>query len=394
MSMELLKKHIGADPEGWYQENKKYNEANDLSLNTLEFFALKAAEPEYSIAPEPAELERREKRMLERFSVLPGEPHRARKVRQFAADSYAIEKYWEDHGCPWFGPKAPTLEKAFTVNESLRATFPIFVDTFIQAGRLASPILDRLVQDTINVNSKTAQHSEFFDTATSPAPGVETAEGARTEQVKITWREREITLRKLGYEVLATYEALAWSRLPILARGLERVGRRFQYLVTEMGLEVLIAGDGSTPTNAAGTVAGGGAATDYDDYLDLYFAFEDEYVPDMFITSQTVIRKALTLAEFKDPLAGGAFQSQGRIPTPLGIPFERWKSKGIAGSYNNDVIVAVDSSALGLVEYTAGGILNESERLIRQGWTLNVSTVWLGFGMMDPEARKVGLDFA
>lgn len=223
---------------------------------------------------------------------------------------------------------------------------------------------------------------------------METAEGARTEQVVITWREREIRLRKLGYEVLATYEALRWTALPILAQGLERVGRRFTYSIFEYGLETLISGDGSTPSNAADTVAGGGTGTDYDDYLNLYFAFDDEYVPDMFIAPPLTIRQALTIPEFKDPLAGGAFQSEGRIPTPLGIPFERWSPKGISGTYTNDDVLAVDSSAVGLVEYTAGGILSESERLIRTGWQLSVNTVWVGFGMMDPEARVFGTDFA
>ena len=394
MSMTALKKSIGADPEALYKENRAFNQEHDVALEPMQFFAMKAAEPDYGIVPEEGELRQREERMLRRFHVEPWEHYRAMKVLQFARDSYAIEKYWTDHGCPWHGQAAPTLEKAFTVNESLSATFPVFVDTFIQAGRLATPILTRLVQDTIQVSGKTAQHSEFFDTPSSPAPGVETAEGARTEQVKIVWREREIRLRKLGFEVLATYEALRWSRLPVLARGFERVGRRFQYSVAEVGLETLISGDGSTPSNAAETVAGSGATTAYSHYLDLYFAFEDEYVPSVFFAAPLAIRQALTIPEFKDPLAGGAFQNQGRIATPLGIPFERWSPKGVSGSYATDMVIAVDESALGLVEYTAGGILNESENLIRTGWRLEVSTVWIGFGIMDPEARKVGTDFA
>jgi hypothetical protein len=392
--MELLKKHIGSDPQGWHDENLAFNKSNEVNLEPLQFFAMKAAEPEYGIEPTEAELHHREERMLERFNVQKGEHYRANRVRQFARDSYSLEKYWEDHDCPWAGPQSPTLEKAFTVNESLRATFPTFIDTFIQAGRLASPILARLIRDTINVSSKVAMHSEFFDTATNPIPGVETAEGARTEQVKITWREREIRLRKIGYEVLATYEALKWTQLPILAAGFERVGRRFQYLMTEMGIEVLAAGDGSTPSNAPLSTAGAGASTVYGDYLDLFFLMPDEYTPNMFIASPLVIKQALGIAEFKDPLAGGAFQNQGRIPTPLGVPFERWRSKGVSTTYNNFMVIAVDTTALGLVEYTAGGLLAETENLIRTGWKLDVLTTWLGFGMMDSDARVLGTDFA
>lgn len=393
MSMQALKKAVGSDPAGWHIQNRLFNEQHKVELQPLEYFAMKAAEKDYGIVPEERELQAREERCLRRFRVQPWEYQRGEKVRRFARDTYALEKYWEDHDCPWAGPQSPTVQKAFSVNESLSAAFPAFVQTFVQAGRLATPLLERLVQDTIPVIGKTAQHAELTDTATTPAPGIETAEGARTEQVTINWQEREIRLRKLGYEVLATYEAVQWARLPVLARALERVGRRFQYTLTEYAIEVLISGDGSTPTNVADTEAGSGATTDYSHYLNLYFAFPDEYVPDLFLAGPDAVKQALGIAEFKDPLAGGAFQNQGTIPNPLGIPFVRWRSKGISGNFANDMVIAIDTTALGLVEYTAGGILSEAERLIRTGWSLNVTTLWVGFGMIDPDSRIVGTNF-
>jgi hypothetical protein len=228
---------------------------------------------------------------------------------------------------------------------------------------------------------------------------VETTEGARTAQVTVTFRERNVPLKKFGYETLSTYEASRRARLPVLARAYERVGRRFQYLLTEFALDVLILGDNATVTlengsslsvpNAAGVEpADAPGAPDYDDALDLLFGFGEDYSPNLGIASGAVLQNMLTIAEFKDSQLF-SFASDGVIPRILGIPHLRWESKGFSSGYTNTSLVWTDTN-VGVTEYTDGGILTESDRIITEGWNRTVTTMWVAYAVNDAAATRVG----
>jgi hypothetical protein len=402
MSMEALTKTFESHGRDWYAGQRRYNTEHDVNTDVLGYFAWKARD-EFGIGIESdRELERREAMFLRRFNVQDGEWNREKKVRQYAHDSWIIEKFWEEHGCPWGGPEAPTVEKA-QQSGPLQSTFPVFIEAQIQAGRLADPILNLIVTDTVNVNAGSATHVELTDTASTPTGAVETMEGARTSQVKVTFRERNIPLLKFGYETLSTYEASRRARLPVLARAYERIGRRFQYILVEFALDVLILGDNSTVTlesgatatvsNAAGTEAADVAGTpDYDDMLDLLFSFTEGYNPNLGIASGAVLKNLLNVAEFKDSQLF-TFARDGNFPALLGIPFRRWDSKGVSSGYTNTKLVLHDTS-VGLTEYTDGGILTETDRIITEGWNRAVTTMWVAFAVNDAAGTWIGTDFA
>ena len=402
MSMTALSKAFADNGRDWYNEQRRFNKDHDVNTDVLQYFAWKARD-EYGIGIESdADLERREKLMLSRFNVREGEWNRERKVRQYAHDSWIVEKFWAEHGCPLYGPEAPTVEKAQTTGP-LQSNFPIFIESQIQAGRLANPLLDRLVTDSVNVNSGSATHVELTDTATTPTGAVETMEGARTSQVKVTFRERNVPLLKFGYETLSTYEASRRARLPVLARAYERIGRRFQYLLTEFALDVLILGDNSTVTiengttatvsNAAETEAADTPGTpDYDDVLDLLFLFDEGYNPNLGITSAAVLKNLLNITEFKDSQLF-TFARDGNFPVIVGVPFVRWESKSVSSGYANTKLVMHDTS-VGLTEYTDGGILTQSDQIITEGWNRSVTTMWVAYAVNDAEGTKVATDFA
>jgi hypothetical protein len=400
--MQALTKTLEGHGREWYAEQRRYNTEHDVNTDVLQYFAWKARD-QYGIGLEDdRELERREAMFLRRFNVLPGEWNREKKVRQYAHDSWIIEKFWAEHGCPWSGPESPTVEKAQT-SGPLQSVFPVFIEAQIQAGRLADPILNLLVTDSVNVNAGSATHVELTDTATTPTGAVQTMEGARTSQVKVTFRERNIPLLKFGYETLSTYEASRRARLPVLARAYERIGRRFQYLLVEFALDVLILGDNSTVTlesgasatvsNAAATdpAAVGGTPT-YADTLDLLFDFAEGYNPSLGIASGAVLKKLLGIAEFKDSQLF-SFARDGNFPVLLGIPFRRWDSKAISSGYANTQLILHDTS-VGLTEYTDGGILTQSDQIITEGWNRSVTSLWVAYAVNDKEGTWVGTSYS
>lgn len=400
--MSALTKAFAEHGKEWYHEQRRYNKDNDVNTDVLNYFAWKARD-EFGIGIEDdKDLERREALFLRRFNVHPGEWNREKKVRQYAHDSWIIEKFWAENGCPWSGPESPTVEKAQT-SGPLQGTFPIFIESNIQAGRLADPLRSRLVTDTVNANSGSATHTELTDTASTPTGAVETMEGARTSQVRVTFRERNIPLLKFGYETLSTYEANRRARIPVLARAYERIGRRFEYLLTEFALDVLILGDNATVTlesgasatvsNAAGTEAADVAGTpDYDDMLDVLFSFTEGYNPNLGIASGAVLKNLLNIAEFKDSQLF-SFARDGSFPNMLGIPFVRWESKGVSSGYTNTKLILHDTS-VGLTEYTDGGILTETDRIITEGYLRGVTTMWVAYAVNDSAGTWVGTDFA
>jgi hypothetical protein len=400
MSMQVLTKALESDAKGWYQDNRRHNADNDVDLNTVQYFALRAEEE--GVGPDDAELEKRCKHFLRRFKVKEHEYQREQAVRDFARESWAIQKFWEEHGCPWKGPESPTVEKAFSTGP-LEGTWPIFQETVIQGGRLTNSLLSRLVSDTVQTNSGIATHTEMTDTASTPTGAVRTAEGARTSQVNVTFRERKIPLIKFGYEALTTYEASRRARLPVLIRGLERLGRRFEYLIAEFALDVLILGDNSSVTLESGTAAtvsnaatvavtaaAAGAPT-FAEVLTAVMSFSDEYAADLAIASTAAMTGLLSVPEFKDSQLFD-FAATGNMIRPLGIEMLKWNSKGVSSGYANTKLVLHDTS-VGLTQFTEGGVLSESERLISEGYLKTVTTLWVAFGVNDKEGTKVAAAF-
>lgn len=401
-NMQALTKTFKDHGREWYANQRKYNQENDVNTDVLQYFAWKARD-EYGVGlDDDRELERRESMMLRRFDVKPGEWNRERQVRQYAHDSWVLEKFFQENQCPLFGPEAPTVEKAQTTGP-LQSVFPVFIEAQIQAGRLADPLLSLLVTDVVNVNAGSATHVELVDTAATPTGAVETMEGARTSQVKVTFRERNVPLRKFGYETLSTYESSRRARLPVLARAYERIGRRFQYILTEFGLDVMVGGDNATVTlengttatvaNSAEAEAADVAGTpDYDDMLDLMFLFDEGYQGRLGISSAAVLKNLLNIAEFKDSQLF-TFARDGNFPTILGVPHVRWESKGVSSSYTNTMLVWHDTT-VGLTQYTDGGVLTQSDQIIQEGWNRSVTTLWVAFAVNDAEGTKISTGFA
>lgn len=312
------------------------------------------------------------------------EPMREYRVRQFANDWWPLMKVFEDQQSPaWpVGPTAET-QKAFTTN-TLQSLFPIFFDTHIQAGILANPVLERLIMMSSPINSHTATHVTMTEADADATMG-ETAEGATFIQLVVKEAERTIKLRKFGAEILWTYEAMRLVKLNILALFLQRAGKRYQQQKTDFAISTIIdgdgAGDGAAPTSAA-TAPG---APVYADLVAGELIPPQGYEFDTIIAPKQIYQRLLTMAEYKDPLAGILHQTTGRLPNPLGMDLIRWDVTGRATTYLATTMLMIDSS-LALIEYTEGGLITESEKVMKGQWERSQASEWLTFGVWDHNA--------
>lgn len=337
------------------------------------------------VGPTEKELEAEVAYWFRKFKVnAEREEVRAEKVREYAKQRWALEAIMADAGVKARGPMPSTVQKTFTTNDTL-VIFPFYWDTNIQAGILASPIIDRLIMADIPVMSQSADHAELTDTDADS--GITKAgEGVAPTDGVLTSTNRTIKLTKLMYAAKATYESMMWARLPIFDRFLQRVGQRLMIMITDLGIEVLIAGDGDSA--AATTVAASGGGI-YSDLIDLELAFGMGYMPRLIVADKAPIKKILKMPEFKDPNAGLNHQMTGRYPNPLGMDLVRWDYTGRPTSYATTKVIMGDDGEM-MIKYTSGGILSETDKIIRGQWNDVVVSTWTGYGIWDRAACRVG----
>ena len=123
----------------------------------------------------------------------------------------------------------------------------------------------------------------------------------------------------------------------------------------------------------------------YTDLVTAEFVFPQGYTPDTIVAPKEVLAKILKFSQYQDPLAGVLHQTTGAIPTPLGQDLVRWDSTGKVSTYVATTAVMFDSN-MALVEYTEGGIITETEKVIKDQWWRNVSSQWVGYGVWDRNA--------
>lgn len=411
MSMQALHKAFSGDCMGFYNEIREFQAETAAAVNVMEYFSAKARD-EYGLVPDDTVLKRREDFYLQKHGVQPWEARRAERVRQYAADSWPLERYWADRGCPMHGPAAPTVEKAFTTTTGLQGTFPVYFEQAIYEGTLAPSPLDELVSDRVSTTSGVANHTELADAASTSSSLTgenplqlpsEIGEGTRMTQIQVIFRERQIPLKDFGFQILSSYAAIRRARLPVLNRTLNRVGRSFQNFLTDFAIDVLVLGDsatlpagGAAPSNAATTVAATTAGSPaYPDYVNLDLGFPQGYGSNKWVMNKEVLSTLLKTPEFKDSILF-TFARDGTMPGPFGNRIVRWDTTGRTTAWPNTLtngkILAMNDEA-GLIQYTEGGIISETENIIAARWTrLTYSTI-VAFGIGDPTQRIVGTGF-
>ncbi len=230
---------------------------------------------------------------------------------------------------------------------------------------------------------------------------VEIGEFTSFPEVYVVAAESSIKLKKFGGLINYSDESLRRMRIPVFQRGVARIGKQIGIRMTDFALDVIINGDSQLggAFGAAVTVpAGVSGSPSYADWVTLATEAPIGYDFTDFVFSKAGLRRALNVPEFKDPLAGFKFSSQKVVPEIMGMQPHRWDSAYTGSPLNttlgNATSVLMFQNNLCLTMYQDGGLMSESDRVIDGGWTKFATSWWIGFGIWDRAAARLGTGFA
>lgn len=349
---------------------------------------------EKGLAPTDAEVRDRVARLARRagypsVDALP--PYQAERYEQFARDSWALDLMLDAAGIRAKGVAADIVDKFYSTAAST-VIFPAFIDSQIMVGRLANPILGDLIATESAVNSHTHEGAILNDNATQRRTR-KVGEGSDLPVTTFTIADTANKLSKYGVYFEVSYESIRLQRLNLIAIWLQRIGIQLALDETDDAITTLIAGDGNTGsaiTNATDIDADVSGTLDYDELVKLFLAFGDGYNLTTAVTTDVNIRKILNMAEFKDPASGFEFQRSGVLPGPMGANWHRWNT-GVA-ALGAQMILGIDNT-VALEKLTEGGVVMESENIIRKQISGTAYSTWVGFHKLDYAAAQV-LDVA
>jgi hypothetical protein len=232
------------------------------------------------------------------------------------------------------------------------ALMPEFMLREIRRGMSMRPELGRLLASSASVATSRYSPIRINQTVNDPTISLRPiGEAANIPSVNVTEQNNTIVIPDYGLTLKVTYKALRYRSMAQFKVLLWYIGYRLQSDKMALVVDTIIGGDGNS--NAATVVNTDITGTlDYDDLVKFWNEFYP-YQPNVLICHKDKIRSILTLTEFKDPLIGYSFQTNGEITSPLGaslIRCDEVPSDYVIGLDNRFAIEEVISQPL-MVEY-------------------------------------------
>jgi hypothetical protein len=350
-----------------------YQEAREKGVHPLTYLT-------QLVNPEPPEIDRIAERMLGRCGWnAKGTPYEDR-VREWAYMCAGLEKELEARGVR----KSDTVEKAFFSSSNAAGTqgiFPAFLASQIIAGQLAVSLVPICCLSEVRINSHLQEKVTLTDT-TDTRQLKHISEGQDLPKTTINKTQGVINLQKYGRMLETTYETVRLMHLDIISLQLQRMGRQIGIDETDDMIETLQAGDGNTGSANTPIAVGTPGTLAYADVVSMWQGFPIGYEMRQVITNDAQLKNIVTMAEFKDPMAGFQFARAGILPGPLGATWRRWTSTGSA-TFSTNRLLAVDDR-LAMVLYREGDLLEEADQLIDKQIHRRSMTEWVGFMVWDP----------
>jgi len=196
-------------------------------------------------------------------------------------------------------------------------------------------------------------------------------------ETSISIAEQSIRMRKFGTYLTITYETLQWQRLNVFDVCLQRIGQQIQVDETDDMFYTLVNGDGNSGTTPGTTVqtdSTGTIATA--DVIEFALGAPTPYKLDKFAGKKALI------AEYLTTLAG-LYQTISNNED-VGISLPKWYEWD-RSIMTTDYFVGVDSR-YAIEHLTSGGVMTESEKIIRKQIHGTAITYYGGFGIIDNDA--------
>ena len=218
------------------------------------------------------------------------------------------------------GGKSPVTVEMFY--RGAPALMPEFMQREILRGMNMRPELAKLLASSSGVSTSRYSPINIDHSATDPEMSLRpVGEGAEIPSVNVTEQNNTITIPDYGLTLKVTYKALRHRSMAQFKVLLWYIGYRLQSDKVALVVDTIINGDGnSNPATVINTDIT--STLDYDDLIKFWNEFYP-YQPNVLICHKDKVRSILTLAEFKDPLVGFSFQTNGEITSPLGATLIR-----------------------------------------------------------------------
>ncbi len=205
-------------------------------------------------------------------------------------------------------------------------------------------------------------------------------DGAEIPQITVSEQLNTITVPDYGVALKTSYKTLRHKTTAQFKVLLWYIGFRLQADKIAMLTDVLINGDGND--NAATVINTDVTGTlDYDDLVKFWSEFSP-FELNTLICHKNKMRQLLTLAEFKDPLAGFKFQSTGELISPLGAKLVR------CDEIATDLVVGLDSR-FAVEEVISQPLMVEFDKIIEQKFEEAVISESIAFAKVVPQAALV-----
>ncbi|MEE9553983.1 MAG: hypothetical protein V3W18_06760 [candidate division Zixibacteria bacterium] len=267
----------------------------------------------------------------------------------------AFERQLALKGLRTSGNKPVTVEMFY---RGAPALMPEFMQREIRRGMNMRPELGRLLASTAGVSTSRYSPIHINHSATDPAMSLRpVGEGAEIPSVNVTEQNNTITIPDYGLTLKVTYKALRHRSMAQFKVLLWYIGYRLQSDKIVLVVDTIINGDGNS--NSASVINTDVTGTlDYDDLVKFWNEFYP-YQPNVLICHKDKVRSILTLPEFKDPLVGFSFQTNGEITSPLGATLIR------CDEVPSDYIIGLDNR-FAIEEVIGQPLMVEYDKIIEQ----------------------------
>ncbi|MFZ1685753.1 MAG: hypothetical protein WAU88_16695 [Candidatus Zixiibacteriota bacterium] len=276
------------------------------------------------------------------------------------------------------GGKTPTTVEQFY--QKAPAMLPEFMRREIMKGQAMRPELSNLVASSTAV--ATNRYTPLFiDTSNDKKFSLRpVGEGAEIPQLLVTEQTHAITVSDYGLALRTSYKALRYRSTAQFRVLLWYIGFKMQTDKIGMVVNTIINGDGNSNSAKVVNTASTGTLS-YADLVTLWSNFAPFEMTTM-ICHIDKLKSILTLAEFKDPLAGYRFQHSGELFTPLGANLVR------SDEVPNDLVIGLDSR-FAIEQVITQQLMVEYDKIIDQRFEEAVISESVAFGKVVKEASVV-----
>jgi len=253
------------------------------------------------------------------------------------------------------GGKSPTtVEQFYQKSPSL---LPEFMMREIKKGQAMRPELSRLLANSTSIASN--RYTPFFidtsDTAKFTLRPI--GEGSEIPQLLVSEQTHAVTVTDYGLTLKTSYKALRYRTSSQFRVLLWYIGFKMQSDKIAMVVDCLINGDGND--NGSRVINTAASETlSYDDIVSLWAEFAP-FEMNTIVCHINSLKTILSLAEFKDPMAGYRFQKKGDLLSPLGATLVR------SDEVPTDYVIGLDNR-FSVEEVVTQPLMIEYDKIIEQ----------------------------